>query len=143
MFASAYPPRGLPGCDAAKEAEMKLVTAIVRAEQLDEIIDAVISNNGRGVTVTTVRGFGQQFGELAGRTAVPDAAAGSLPLYRRPVLLTKTRLDILVLDQDAQAMVDAIAKHARTGGIGDGKIWVCDVDSVLRIRTGEQDRDAV
>jgi nitrogen regulatory protein P-II 1 len=122
---------------------MKLVTAIVRAEQLDEIIDAVISNNGRGVTVTTVRGFGQQFGELAGRTAVPDAAAGGLPLYRRPVLLTKTRLDILVLDQDAQAMVDAIARHARTGGIGDGKIWVCDVDSVLRIRTGEQDRDAV
>lgn len=122
---------------------MKLVTAIVRAEQLDEIIDAVISNNGRGVTVTTVRGFGQQFGELAGRTAVPGAAAGGLPLYRRPVLLTKTRLDILVLDQDAQAMVDAIAKHARTGGIGDGKIWVCDVDSVLRIRTGEQDRDAV
>ena len=122
---------------------MKLVTAIVRAEQLDEIIDAVISNNGRGVTVTTARGFGQQFGELAGRTAVPGAVAGGLPLYRRPVLLTKTRLDILVLDQDAQAMVDAIAKHARTGGIGDGKIWVCDVDSVLRIRTGEQDRDAV
>ena len=122
---------------------MKLVTAIIRAEQLDEIIDAVISNNGRGLTVTTVRGFGQQFGELTGRTAIPDAAVGGPSLYRRPVLLTKTRLDILVLDQDAQAMVDAIAKHARTGGIGDGKIWVCDVDSVLRIRTGEQDRDAV
>jgi nitrogen regulatory protein P-II 1 len=64
-------------------------------------------------------------------------------VYRRPVLLTKTRLDILVLDQDAQAIVDAIAKHARTGGIGDGKIWVCDLDRVLRIRTGEHDRAAV
>ena len=48
-----------------------------------------------------------------------------------------------MLDQDAQAMVDAIAKHARTGGIGDGKIWACDVDSALRVRTGEQDSDAV
>ena len=122
---------------------MKLVTAIVRPEKIDEIIDAVISNNGRGLTVTTVRGFGQQFGELASRTASPDATADAPRLYRRPVLLTKTRLDIVVLDQDAQAMVDAIAKHARTGGIGDGKIWVCDVGSALRIRTGEQDRDAV
>ena len=122
---------------------MKLVTAIVRPEQLDEIIDAVISGNGRGLTVTTVRGFGRQFGELASRTAGPGAAADALPLYRRPALLTKTRLDIVVLDQDARAMVDAIAKHARTGGIGDGKIWVSDVDSVLRVRTGEQDRNAV
>jgi nitrogen regulatory protein P-II 1 len=122
---------------------MKLVTAIVRPEKLDEIIDAVISNNGRGLTATTVRGFGRQFGELASRTASTDAAADPPLLYSRPVLLSKVRLDIVVRDQDAQAMVDAIAKHARTGGIGDGKIWVCDVDSVLRVRTGEQDRDAV
>ena len=122
---------------------MKLITAIIRSEKLDEIIDAVIGNNGRGLTVTTVRGFGQQFGELAGRAASTDAAADGLPLYRRAVLLTKTRLDILVHDQDAQAMTDAVAKHARTGMIGDGKIWVSDVDSVLRVRTGEQDSDAV
>ena len=122
---------------------MKLVTAIVRPEKLDEIIDAVISNNGRGLTATTVRGFGRQFGALASRTASADAAADAPPLYSRPVLLSKVRLDIVVRDQDAQAMVAAIAKHARTGGIGDGKIWVCDVDSVLRVRTGEQDRDAV
>ena len=125
---------------------MKLVTAIVRQEKLDEIIDAVISSNGRGLTVTTVRGFGRQFGELAGaqgRTAGQDPAPGGLPRYRRPVLLTKSRLDILVLDQDAQAVVDAIAKHARTGGIGDGKIWVSAVDSALRVRTAEADDDAV
>ena len=122
---------------------MKLVTAVVRPEKLDEIIDAVIDHKGRGLTVTTVRGFGQQFGELAGRTAGPDVAPGGPPLYRRPVLLTKTRLDILMPDQDAQTMVDAIAKHARAGGIGDGKIWVSDVDSVLRVRTAETGDDAV
>jgi nitrogen regulatory protein PII len=122
---------------------MKLVTAIVRPEKLDEIIDAVIDHMGRGLTVTTVRGFGQQFGELAGRTVGPDVPPGSLPLYRRPVLLTKTRLDILVPDQDAQAMVDAIATHARAGEIGDGKIWMSDVDSVLRVRTAETGDDAV
>ncbi len=122
---------------------MKLITAIVRSEKLDEIIDAVIGNNGRGLTVTTVRGFGRQFGELADRTLSADMTAGGLPLYPRPILLSKARLDIVVLDQDVQAMVDAIAKHAHTGMIGDGKIWVSDVDSVLRVRTGEQDSDAV
>lgn len=122
---------------------MKLITAIVRSEKLDEIIDAVIGNNGRGLTVTTVRGFGQQFGKLADRAGDPDAAADGLPRYRRAVLLTKVRLDILVLDRDVQAMMDAVAKHARTGMIGDGKIWVSDVDSVLRVRTGEQDSDAI
>jgi nitrogen regulatory protein PII len=122
---------------------MKLITAIVRSERLDEIIDAVIDTNGRGLTVTTVRGFGRQFGALAGRPAGPEAAADAPPLYPRPVLLSKVRLDIVVLEQDVQAMVDAIAKHARSGMIGDGKIWVSDVDSVLRVRTGEQDSDAV
>jgi nitrogen regulatory protein PII len=127
-----------------RETEMKLVTAIVRSERLDEIIDAVIDNGGRGLTATTVRGFGQQFGERAQRAvgADTDATLG-LPLSRRAVLLAKVRLDILVLDEDAQAMADAVAKHARTGAIGDGKIWVSSVDSVLRVRTGEQDRDAV
>lgn len=122
---------------------MKLVTAIVRPEKLDEIIDAVIGNNGRGLTVSTVRGFGRQFGDLADRTASTDMHTDGLHVYRRAVLLTKIRLDIVVLDQDVQAMLDAVAKHAHTGAIGDGKIWVSDVDSVLRVRTGEKDRDAV
>lgn len=122
---------------------MKLITAIVRSEKLDEIIDAVIGNNGRGLTVTTVRGFGRQFGQLADRTLGADMAVGGPPLYPRAALLSKARLDIVVRDQDVQAMVDAIAKHARTGRIGDGKIWVSDVGSVLRVRTGEQDSDAV
>jgi len=119
---------------------MKLITAIVRPEKLDEVIDAVLANNGHGLTVTEVRGFGQQFGQHVDDA---DMAAYGLPRHRRAVLLTKVRLEILVLDGDLQAMVDAIAKHAHTAVIGDGKIWVCDVYSVLRIRTGEQDRAAV
>jgi nitrogen regulatory protein P-II 1 len=123
---------------------MKLVTAIVRSEKLDEIVDAVIDNGGRGLTATTVRGFGRQFGDRAHRAAEPDMDADwGLPHHRRAVLLTKVRLDILAIDEDVQAMVDAIAKHARTGVIGDGKIWVSPVDSALRVRTGEGDRDAV
>jgi nitrogen regulatory protein P-II 1 len=127
-----------------REAEMKLVTAIVRSEKLDEIIDVVIDNGGRGLTATTVRGFGRQFGERAARATEEDAAGDwGVPSYPRAVLLTKVRLDVLVLDEDAQAMADAIAKHARTGIIGDGKIWVSPVDSALRVRTGERDRDAL
>lgn len=118
---------------------MKLITAIVRPEKLDELIDAVIGNHGRGLTVTDVRGFGRQLGALGAMTVSAD----SLPLSRRAALLAKVRLDILVLDEDVQAMVDAIAKHARTEMIGDGKIWVSAVDSAVRVRTGEKDRDAV
>jgi len=119
---------------------MKLITAIVRPEKLDEVIDAVLANNGHGLTVTEVRGFGQQFGQHVDDA---DMTTDGLPRYHRAVLLTKVRLEILVLDEDVQAMVDAIAKHAHTAVIGDGKVWVCAVDSILRIRTGEKDRDAV
>jgi len=122
---------------------MKLVTAIVRSEKLDELIDAVIDHNGRGLTVTQVRGFGRQFGERAARTLDADTTVADIPRYPRAVLLTKIRLDILVHDEDVQPMVEAIAKHARTGIIGDGKIWVSPVDGAMRVRTGEMDRDAV
>lgn len=122
---------------------MKLVTAIVRSEKLDELIDAVIDHNGRGLTVTQVRGFGRQFGERAARALGADTTAADPPRYPRAVLLTKIRLDILVHDQDVQPMVEAIAKHARTGTIGDGKIWVSPVDGAMRVRTSEKDRDAV
>jgi nitrogen regulatory protein PII len=127
----------------AKEAEMKLITAIIRPEKLDEVIDAVLANHGRGLTATEVRGFGQQFGHHAALVMDADPGTDGPARYRRPVLLTKMRLDILVLDEDVRAMVDAIAKHAQTAAIGDGKIWVSGVDSVLRVRTGEKDRGAI
>ena len=118
---------------------MKLITAIVRPEKLDELIQALIDQRVRGLTVTDVRGFGQQYGRLAGVATRATGRAGE-PIG---VLLAKARLDLVALDDDAEAIVEAIAKHARTETIGDGKIWVTPVDSTLRVRTGERDRAAV
>jgi nitrogen regulatory protein P-II 1 len=118
---------------------MKLITAIVRPEKLDELILALIAQGVRGVTVTEVRGFGQQYGQRVGAvTRATGRANGHVA-----VLLAKVRLDLVVLDDDAETVVEAIAKHARTETIGDGKIWVTPVDSALRVRTGERDRAAV
>ena len=118
---------------------MKLITAIVRPEKLDELLLALIDHGVRGLTVTDVRGFGRQFGRLAG---APARVAGR-PGEHMAVLLAKVRLDLVTLDDDAETIVEAIAKHARTETIGDGKIWVTPVDSALRVRTGERDRAAV
>jgi nitrogen regulatory protein P-II 1 len=115
---------------------MKLITAIVRPEKLDELIPALIDHGVRGLTVTDVRGFGQQYGRLIG---TPGRVTGP-PVA---VLLQKVRLDLVVLDDDAEAIVEAIAKYARTETIGDGKIWVTPVDRAVRVRTGERDRAAV
>jgi nitrogen regulatory protein P-II 1 len=118
---------------------MKLITAIVRPEKLEELIPALVDQGVRGLTVTDVRGFGKQYGRLIGvaaRVAGPDGG-------RMAVLLAKVRLDLVVLDDDAEAIVEVIAKHARTETIGDGKIWVTPVDSALRVRTGERDHAAV
>ena len=118
---------------------MKLITAIVRPEKLDELILSLIDHGVRGLTVTDVRGFGQQYGQLAGAATKVARRPGE----RMAVLLAKARLDLVVLDDDAETIVEAIAKHARTETIGDGKIWVTPVDSALRVRTGERDRAAV
>ncbi len=117
---------------------MKLITAIMKPEKLDEMVDTVIGHGVHGMTVTDVRGFGRQFGQLAGVEADLGLAVG-----RRAALLPKVRLDIVVPDDDAESLVEAIAKHARTETIGDGKIWVTMVDSAVRVRTGERDRAAL
>jgi nitrogen regulatory protein P-II 1 len=118
---------------------MKLITAIIRPEKLDELIEALIDSRVHGLTVSEVRGFGRQFGEPAHGA---DIDLG-LPGARKAALLPKIRLDLVVLDDDADTLVKALATHARTETIGDGKIWVTTVDSVLRVRTGEQDHAAV
>jgi nitrogen regulatory protein PII len=121
---------------------MRLITAIVRPEKLDELITALIDNGAHGLTVTDVRGFGQQYGQLAADQASAPLTGG--PAGRRvAALLPKVRLDLVVLDDDAETMVEVIAKHARTETIGDGKIWVTTVGSALRVRTGERDRAAI
>ena len=116
---------------------MKLITAILRPEKLGDVIDDVI-DKGHGMTVTEVRGFGRQSGHVsAGPVDV------GLPASRKPALLPKIRIDVLVLDDNADALVEAIAKRVRTDTIGDGKIWLTPVDGAMRVRTGERDRDAV
>jgi nitrogen regulatory protein P-II 1 len=118
---------------------MKLITAIVRPEKLDELIPALIQQGVRGLTVTDVRGFGQQYGRRVGAaTRVTGRASEHMA-----VLLMKARLDLVVPDDDAEMLVEVIAKHARTEAIGDGKIWVTTVDSAVRIRTGDRDRAAI
>ena len=112
---------------------MRLITAIIQPDKLDDVIEAVTGAGARGLTVTEVRGFGQQYGH------VPAA----VPAGQQAVLLAKVRVDVVVSDEHAQAVTAAITKVAHTGAIGDGKIWVADVDSVVRVRTGERDRDAV
>ena len=118
---------------------MKLITAIIRPDKLDELIETLVDHRVHGLTVTEVRGFGRQFGEPA------PGAEIDLGLYRarKAALLPKARLDLVVQDENADTLVELLAKHAGTGTIGDGKIWVSAVESVLRVRTGDRDRAAV
>jgi len=111
---------------------MKLITAVVKPGKLDDVMRAVSGAGARGLTVTEVRGFGQQYGHMGRGAPGPDV-----------LVLPKLRIDVLVQDEAAGPVTEAIAKSAGTGAIGDGKIWVCPVDSALRVRTGERDRDAV
>ena len=112
---------------------MKLVTAVVKPFKLDDIKDALESVGVQGMTVSEVQGFGRQ--------------GGHSETYRGTeykVLFTpKTRIEVVVDDADADKVVDAITEAARTDKIGDGKIWVTSVDSLVRIRTGERGADAI
>jgi nitrogen regulatory protein PII len=113
---------------------MKLITAIVRPEKLDDAIAAVTDAGARGLTVTHVQGFGKQYGHI-------DSAERRAE--RRILILPKLRLDVVVPDEAAEPVIHAIAKTVGIGAIGDGKIWVSSVDSVLRVRTGETDDAAL
>jgi nitrogen regulatory protein P-II 1 len=112
---------------------MKLVTAVVRLDKLDEVVHAVAAAGGRGLTATEVRGFGQQFGHHAG-----DQSADSTVL-----VVPKLRVDVMIGDELAWPVAEAIAKAAGTGSIGDGKIWISPVEGALRVRTGERDLAAM
>jgi nitrogen regulatory protein P-II 1 len=119
---------------AAEEAEhMKLVTAVVKLDKLDDVIAAVPAMGVRGMTVTEVRGFGQQFGHHE-KDQSADASVLVLP---------KLRIDVLTSDELAWPVAEAIAKAVNTDTIGDGKIWISPVEGILRVRTGERDLDAI
>ena len=109
---------------------MKLITAVVKPEIADDLVVAATGAGARGLTAAEVIGFGRQYGH-----GHPDGSTA--------VMLPKIRVDIVVSDADTEAVTGAIAKCANAGTIGDGKIWVTTVDSVLRVRTGERDRAAV
>lgn len=108
---------------------MKLITAIVRPDVVDDLVAAVAEAGAHGLTATEVIGFGQQYGHAGALTSA--------------ALLPKVRLDIAVRDGAAESVTEAIAKRANSGTIGDGKIWVTTLDSVLRVRTGERDDAAL
>ncbi len=112
---------------------MKKVEAIIKPFKLDDVREALSEIGIAGMTAIEVKGFGRQ--------------KGHTELYRGAEyvvdFLPKVKLDIVVADDQVDRCIEAITKAARTGKIGDGKIFVSDVAKVIRIRTGEQDNDAI
>src|ERR687894_574084 len=112
---------------------MKIVIAIIKPFKLDDVKEAIQGIGVQGMTVSDARGFGRQ----RGHTEVYRGAEYQVDF------VPKVKVEVVVADGDAQGVVDAIVKAARTGKIGDGKVWVTDVGQVVRIRTGERAPDAV
>ncbi|HVE29799.1 MAG TPA: P-II family nitrogen regulator [Mycobacteriales bacterium] len=112
---------------------MRLVTAIVKPFKLDDVKAALETLGVLGLTVSEVRGYGRQ----KGHTEVYRGAEYTVDL------VPKVRVEILVDDLDADKVVETVVEAARTGKIGDGKVWVTPVESVVRVRTGERGADAL
>ncbi|HEX6173927.1 MAG TPA: P-II family nitrogen regulator [Candidatus Binatia bacterium] len=112
---------------------MKLVEAIVKPFKLEEIKETLTKAGIQGMTVEEVKGFGRQ----KGHTELYRGAEYTVDF------LPKVRLEVLVADDKAAKVVELITESARTGKIGDGKIFVTPVDEVIRIRTGERGEDAI
>ena len=112
---------------------MKLVTAIIKPFKVDEVKDAVKALGLHGMTVSEVQGFGRQ----AGHTEVYRGAEYEVDF------VPKVKVELLVEEADVERTVEAIMTAARTDKIGDGKLWVLDVDQVTRIRTGEMGPEAL
>ena len=112
---------------------MKLVTAIIKPFVLDQVRESLTEIGIKGITVTEVKGFGRQ--------------KGHTELYRgaeyQVDLLPKVKIEIVVSDDLSEQVVETIIEQADTGNIGDGKIFVSDIEKVLRIRTGEKGKDAI
>lgn len=112
---------------------MKLITAIVKPARVEAVKDALKAAGVTGMTISEVRGFGQQ--------------GGHVELYRgsehRIEFIPKARVEVVVEDQDEDRTLGIIMQAARTGKIGDGKIWVTDVQRLIRIRTGDEGHLAI
>ena len=112
---------------------MKIVVAIVKPFKVDDVKTAVQDFGVQGLTMTEVQGFGRQ----RGHTEVYRGAEYTIDF------VPKVKLEILVDDDDAQRVADTIIESARTGKIGDGKVWILPVEGLIRIRTGEAGSDAL
>jgi nitrogen regulatory protein P-II 2 len=112
---------------------MKIVMAIIKPFKLEEVRDALTAIGVHGLTVTEVKGYGRQ----KGHTEIYRGAEYAVSF------LPKLKIEVAVNAEVADKVVEAIVASARTGQIGDGKIFVYDLDSAVRIRTGEKDKDAL
>ena len=112
---------------------MKLVTAIIKPFRLDDVKEALRTLPISGMTITEVKGFGRQ----RGHTEVYRGAEYSVDF------VPKVRVEVVVDDSAVDKVVDVIVQAARTGKIGDGKVWVSPVEEVIRVRTGEMGHDAL
>ncbi|HKU29385.1 MULTISPECIES: P-II family nitrogen regulator [Arthrobacter] len=112
---------------------MKLITAVIRPEKLDEVLDALEQCGVNGLTVSQANGYGQQ--------------RGHVEVYRgaeyNSDLFAKIRIEVLAVDDLVDGIVDAILASASTGQFGDGKIWTVDVSQTVRVRTGERGAAAI
>jgi nitrogen regulatory protein P-II 1 len=112
---------------------MKLVTAVIKPHRLDEVRAALEAFGVRGMTISEASGYGRQ----KGHTEVYRGAEYEVDL------VPKVRLEILTEDDDVEDIVEVVTKSAHTGKIGDGKVWVVPVETVVRVRTGERGPDAL
>ena len=112
---------------------MKLITAIIKPQKLDAIKEALVGAGITGMTVSEAKGFGRQLG----LTEVYRGAQYKVDL------IPKRRLAILVSSKEADKVIKVIVDAARTGSIGDGKVWATSVESVTRVRTGESGESAI
>ncbi|MER5641173.1 P-II family nitrogen regulator [Kitasatospora sp. NPDC002227] len=112
---------------------MKLITAIIKPHRLDEVKTALQAAGVQGLTVTEASGYGRQ----RGHTEVYRGAEYTVDL------VPKCRIEVLVEDDLAEETIDTLVKAARTGKIGDGKVWSVPVETAVRVRTGERGPDAL
>jgi len=112
---------------------MKLVTAIIKPFKLEDVKSALEAYGIHGLTISEASGYGRQ----RGHTEVYRGAEYTVDM------VPKVRVEVLVEDDDASAVVDVITKSAQTGRIGDGKVWTIPVDSLVRVRTGGRGPDAL
>jgi len=112
---------------------VRLVTALVKPFKVEEVKEAILKTGGGGLTITESRGFGRQ----RGHSEVYRGTEYTIEF------VPKVRVEVLADDLHAEDIAAAIADAARTGSIGDGKVWISPVEGIIRVRTGERDSDAL